>query len=278
MRRSFLFLMVSFFFLSLFSVPVHADMGPKPSVTISVVNAPDGEFYMTLLSEKETYGPWSKVEGDPSSVPKDDRDKAFAFFADYEDRDGFCFQGNLSEAMSEGDDFKWSYYPPERFKVAIYVPKDGSFYLSEVIERQAFNSYFVADCSTRPMVVREEAKIKDQVLGFVCRVLFTIAIEMLLGLLMGYRKKKELILILVVNIITQVILNGLFALFDYYGGMLTWLFLLPVGELIVIVIEEIIYLIGMKGHGKWKTFFYALLANLLSAAATFMGLVALNIA
>ena len=271
MKKGILSVLVILSFLSIFPFSVHADMGPKPSVAVRIVNAPSSDYYVTLLSYEQQYGPWSKVEADEHSGSGDE-DLAFAFFASFEDEDGFCFQGNMSAKKHGDDEFVWSYFPPEKFKVLIYVPSDGTFYLSEAKEREAFNSYYVVDCSYPTLNIEEEVRIKDRLLNFALRVVLTILVELFIAWIMGYRKKKEIILILIVNIITQIILNGLFTFIDYYDGLLTWVILLPIGELIVFVVELIVYLIAMKGHKKLKTFFYTLLANTLSAALTLFGL------
>ena len=40
-------------------VTVKADMGPKPSVVIEVVGFEGKEYCVTLLSERDSTGPWS---------------------------------------------------------------------------------------------------------------------------------------------------------------------------------------------------------------------------
>ena len=272
MKKFLTLLLVIFSICSFFTRPVEADVGPKPSVKINVVNAPESSYYLVLLSDKDSYGPWAKIEDVNDNISDENEKEAYAFFVSYKDSDGFNFIGNMSNDLKGIDEYSWNYYPPETFKVAIYVPEDGSFYLSSEVTREAFYSYYTVDCSKVSLDIKEDVRVADVLLNLLFRIVLTILCEVLIALLFGYRNKKELTLIIIVNIITQIVLNVIMSFFDYYGGMMLWLILLPVGELIVIIIEEIVYLIGLKSHSKWRAFFYCLLANLLSCSLTFAGL------
>ncbi len=261
-------------FLLLLSVRMaDADIGPKPSVTVKVVNPPEGPYYVTLLAKGDGYGPWStvSVEEDPYGRTGEEAE-AFRFFAGLEDE--YHFWGQMSDDLSGTDEFEWSYYPPEEFKAVLYHPKDGTYKISQPCKREAFYSYFTVDYEDPSFELKEDAQFGKQLLLFLFRVIVTIAIEYFIAFLMGYRSKKERIIIIVANVITQAVLNAFLMFFDYYGGALMWMILFPVGELIVFVIELVIYLIGLKSHPKGRAFLYTLLANLISAAFTLIGTVA----
>lgn len=67
---------------------VSADMGPKPSVVVDFIGLEDEVYYVTLLSEDTSTGPWSlgneyyEYMGDEA---------AFEKFCEYEDVDGYYF-------------------------------------------------------------------------------------------------------------------------------------------------------------------------------------------
>ena len=220
-----------FISLVVFIMPVKADMGPKPSVNLTFKNMPEGQYYVTLLTEKEVYGPWHKLS-----------------------------ESNIEECSKEHV-FRWGYYPPDDFIIGIYFPNTKTVILSEPLERVAFDSYFTVTYTQEGLVIQEEMNFQGKGLNFLFRVIATVVIELLLGLLFGYRSKKERRVILITNLITQLLLHGIMFLLDYYMGALVWVFLFPVLEIGVFVIELIVYLIAMKDHHKGKTFFYALLAN-----------------
>ena len=56
------------------------------------------------------------------------------------------------------------------------------------------------------------------------RIVLTILIEMLVALLFGFRQKKQLLILAVVNIITQIILNVLLNVINYNSGPLAFTF------------------------------------------------------
>lgn len=46
---------------------------------------------------------------------------------------------------TETSEFKWTYYPPQRFKILVYFPETDSFAVSGIYERYAFDSYYKVD-------------------------------------------------------------------------------------------------------------------------------------
>ncbi|MCR4633800.1 MAG: hypothetical protein K5648_06715 [Erysipelotrichaceae bacterium] len=269
MKKIFLIFLVSFLMASSFLCDVHADVGPKPSVTVYLDDVPEGPYFVTLFSDREVYGPWRKTEASEVKEAVSDKDKAFASFAAYEDRDGYCFLGNMSEEMEGKGTFSWTYYPPDSFKVAVYSLKEDRLYLSDICEREAFDSYFHARIRDGKLLIEEESHLGNTLLKTLLRALATVAVELALAYLFGYRSKKHILSILAVNLITQILLNVFLMLGDYFGGMLVWMVLFPIGELTVIVLEMILYIALLRKEKKGKLIFYVFLANLLSAALTF---------
>ena len=269
MKKFFLLLLTSLLIASSSLCDVHADIGPKPSVTVYFDDAPEGVYFATLLSDREVYGPWRKIEASEASEAVSDKDKAFAFFASYEDRDGYCFLGNMSEEMTGKGTFAWTYYPPENFKVAVYSVKEDRLYLSDICGREAFDSYFHARIVDGKLSIEEESHLGNTLLKTILRALATVAVEVALAYLFGYRSRKHILSILIVNLISQTALNVFLMLGDYFGGMLVWMILFPIGEIAVIVLEMILYIALLRKEKKGKLIFYVFLANLLTAALTF---------
>ncbi len=269
MKKFFLLLLTSLLIASSSLCDVHADVGPKPSVTVYFDDVPEGTYFVTLLSDREVYGPWRKVEVSEIKEGTSDKDKAFAAFVSYEDEDGYCFLGNMSEEMTGKGTFAWTYYPPESFKVAVYSVKEGRLYLSDICKREAFDSYFHARIKDGQLLIEEESHLGKTLFKTLLRALVTVAVELALAYLFGYRSKKHILSILIVNLISQTALNVFLMLGDYFGGMLVWMILFPIGEIAVIVLEMILYIALLRKEKKGKLIFYVFLANLLSAALTF---------
>ena len=74
-----------------------ADTGPKPSITVTPEGFGEDACYLTLLSQTETTGPWSKQESfaaskDSYGYPEAD-EAIWTAFNDYQDAEGFFFLG-----------------------------------------------------------------------------------------------------------------------------------------------------------------------------------------
>ena len=74
-----------------------ADTGPKPSITVTPEGFGEDACYLTLLSQTETTGPWSKQESfaaSKDSYGDPEADEAiWTAFNDYQDAEGFFFLG-----------------------------------------------------------------------------------------------------------------------------------------------------------------------------------------
>lgn len=264
---------VSVFVILFFPITANADMGPKPSVEIRFTGLEDEIYYVTLLSETDSTGPWSlgneyyEYLGDESVFQK---------FSEYEDEDGYYFLSFMEEC-SEDDIFRWTYYPPNKFKILIYFPEYELFAKSEdVYERYAFDSCFTADVSdidNAELTVKVEARqsydFTMEIISLIVRIVLTIIVEILIALLFGYRDKKSLRIITVTNVFTQVLLNVLLNMINYQSGQYAFVFHYVWMELVVFLIEAAVYskFIGkINGNAKKRIHpaGYAAVANIVS--------------
>lgn len=272
------FIMLSFFLLIAMVFPsaetVYADMGPKPSITIVINNPPDEEYYVAFLSPTGT-GPWQIITesnvDDLSEWGWVNQDESIVKeYLKYEDPEGYGLLGFIGyfsgdEGPEDDNELTFSYYAPKEFKLAVYVPSDGRIMVSEAMTRKAFNSYYsVSFTDNNGFTIKEEPYFTLNVLSFIFRAVSTIIIEVLLGLLFKYRKKPEIITIILVNLITQILLNLIMAFSEYVAGELVWFFIFPLIEIVIAIVEMVVYLIKFKEHKKGKTVLYALLANLVT--------------
>ena len=262
MKKILRVLLISVLLLNCFVFKASADVGPKPSITIYFENNSNGEYYVTLLSSSDHFGPWAIVEQDDFSGYTGNEYDAYKAFYDYCENDDFYLLKYVYEC-SKNNEFSWSYYPPNEFKIAVYDCVSKTLKVSDVIKREAFDSYYNVVIDNE-LIVKEEVHIKEKLISFAIRVILTILVELVLGLLFRYRSKKEIKTIIIVNIITQIILNIIMLILDYTSGALVWIIVFPILEVFVIIIETIIYCIAFKGHKKIKTVFYTILANLIT--------------
>ena len=113
---------------------------------------------------------------------------------------------------------------------------------------------------------------RQEMLALGARIVLTILIEMLVALLFGFRQKKQLLILAVVNIITQIILNVLLNVINYNSGPLAFTFFYVLFELIVFALEAVLYCTILKRISEKKKedayyILYSFVANLISFGA-----------
>ena len=278
-------------------ITANADTGPKPSVRITFENLGDELCYGTLLSSRESTGPSSAWNGNEEDARHNENPnysyQTFGYdiwkaFVDYAENDDFYF---LQEAwqINETKELAWTYYPPNECKILLYFPETGEFSVSGVYERYAFDSYFTVNMDGVKLSVdyNEELSSDERINAFksynytveivslVARIIITIIIEMAIALLFGFRRKKQLLLLIGVNTATQIILNVLLNVINYNSGELAFVVFYILFEIAVFVIEAILYCTIMKKISEqpkknWFYVLYALIANAASFGAGFV--------
>ena len=236
-----------------------ADMGPKPSVRISFTGLGDRLCYGTLLSETKSTGPASIWNGDPADAYHKgneewaDLDEAtWRAFVDYTDPDGYHFL-QWGWQVSDADELAWTYYPPDRFKVLLYFPDDGTFVSSAVLERYAFHSYFTADVTAGALTPEKDQAASDtasaavqvephydhtaDLLSLAARIAITVALELLLALAFGLCKRPYLLPIVAVNLATQIALNVTLYVIAFRRGFYDFAITLLLAELLIFAVE-----------------------------------------
>lgn len=275
-KRILLWLLCVALLVPLIAGTAYADCAPKPSVNVDVLCAKN--VIVTLLAEQERYGPNNTVK--PGELPEewqhyesDLEQMAWARFRDYQDPDGYHFWGQM-----DWHGIDWGYYPPERFKIAVYFPENDVLIVSEeVYETYAFHSDFrlwiqsveYTDGQIVSMDLKKNFDWMEEVWEFFIRVLLTLAVEFAVAWLMGYREKRHVKVILSVNLVTQVILNGMLTLWYIFDGPLDALLRLVLAEIVVLVLESVIYVrrLSADGQKKGRAVAYAFAANLSSLIA-----------
>lgn len=231
------------------AVAVHADMGPKRSVRVYFENMGEELCYGTLLSERESTGPasaWDGVEEHAQHSGMEGYEylvldeELWQAFVDYKDADGYYF---LQEGwnVSETKEMAWTYYPPDSFKLLLYYPETGTFAVSGVYERYAFDSYYTVDMAEVEdglLTARRSYDYSGEILSLIVRIIATIAVEVLVALAFGFREKKQLLLVLWVNVVTQVILNVVLNVIAYKSGAWAFVFFYVIFELVVVVLGD----------------------------------------
>lgn len=251
-----------------------ADTGPKPSITVTPEGFGEDACYLTLLSQTETTGPWSKHKSfaaSKDSYGNPEADEAiWTAFNDYEDADGFYFLGCYGE-VTGGQMFCWSYYPPDTFKVLAYFPDSGTFAVGPVTEREEFSARYTVSLSEQgdTLVIEHEQDTAENNIAFVERLSLTLVIELVLAVMFCFRTKAQILTIVCMNLITQVGLNqAITHLFPVVSSRWYWPGLLVL-EVLIFLVEGAVY---AKLLPRWKKdpaavchpWGYALAANVAS--------------
>ena len=110
-----------------------------------------------------------------------------------------------------------------------------------------------------------------EIISLIARIILTIALELGIALLFGYREKKVLGFLAVVNILSQVTLNVALNIINYNSGALTFTFSYVLFEILVFTIEAIGYTallkkFSSKEQKKGRAVGYAFIANAASFA------------
>ena len=270
--------------LPLFLISVHADMGPKPSVNVTIEGLDGRECWGTLLSETSSTGPYSAYRSGAAHPEVEDEEYlAWLAFQTWSksDPDGYYFLQFLGDA-SDGS-FRWGYYPPQTFKIALWFPEEDVFVVSGIAERFAFDSYYTVQLDSNTVAQLEQGQsvtalpVKRsypaamELTTFLIRAALTFAVELLIALLFGLWRNGLWKVLLSVNLATQILLNLGLNLYLYFcGNFIIMLFLAYLlAELAVVLVELMAYKFLLAGETKTyrkKLVLYTWVANLASFA------------
>ena len=281
------FLLCIITLISVFTLPINADMGPKPSVRVNLENMPDVKCYGTLLSKNSSTGPQSAWDGNDDHIYNYDLDiEIWRKFAEYKDADGYYFL-QIAWEVTKTNQIAWTYYPPQSFKILLYFPESDTFAVSGIYERYAFDTYYTVDMdgvnigsvnldeaqSTNERIEAYRSyQWRQEMLSLFTRILITIAIEMAVAIMFGFRNRNQLITLIVINSVTQIVLNLLLNIINYNSGQYAFIFWYVVFELIVFALEAVIYCRILKKFSKKPKrngfyYGYAFVANAVSFVA-----------
>ena len=282
--RLFMLLFYLIFAVTALPITANADMGPKPSVRIQFKNMGDDLCYGTLLSKEACTGPARVWDGTSRNEQLYDLDRdIWKAFVDYKDPDGYYFL-QRSWTVSETGEIAWTYYPPENFKILLYYPETETFVSSGSYERYAFDTYYTVDMegvrigsveynenlSTNERInAYRSYNYRKELLSLAVRILLTIAIEMAVALLFGFRQKKQLQILALINITTQLLLNLLLNIIHYNAGPLIFIISYVFFEVIVFALEAGLYCKLLKKVSEKEENWYYILYSFVANSASF---------
>lgn len=246
---------------------VHADIGPKPSINLTFDGLGEGTYYVSIFGGKEPMGPnrpfsmeYESIDSYKqrnSNIPGEVIDR----FVEYTHGD-LCFWGVIYIIDKADNKVNWGYYAPDEFMVVVITP-EGELISSQPYQRSVLAGYYKCTLSDDIVLLSDNYNYGLERLKLLGRAVATIAIELLLALIFGYRSKPEVKTIIITNLFTQLILNLGVSFGSYIGGVLRALLFMIVFEFIIFFIEAAIYRSKLSGK-NWLIWIYALLANICS--------------
>ena len=274
MKRKFSTLLLCMIMVAAMTTTAHADIGPKASVRITFTGLGNEICYGTLLSEKSSTGPSSAWNGDPAYAhykPDEAGYEIWKAFVDYEDADGYYFLQEWWDC-TETHQLNWTYRPPSVFKILLYFPETDTFAVSPIYEEYAFDSYFTVHVSDSGELQAEKSyDYTWEIISLVARIILTILLEIGIAWLFGFREKRMLRFITLINIITQIVLNVWLNIVNYQSGSLSFTFMYVLLEIAVFAMEAVVYALAFQRisdqpQKRGKAVGYAFVANAVSFA------------
>lgn len=248
-----------------------ADTGPKPAVTITVVNAPEGVYYLDLLQQDE--------DGSPN-IDREDYDPALLEGLECWEDEGWYpalvhgthppMFGDL--VPGEGGTHHFTYFGlPETFRIAV-SSANGAQATAEPFTRTVFYTHLTYDWE-RNTITAATSPAGFYALQFLSTLVPTLVVEGVLLWLFGFRAKRDWLVFLLVNLVTQAGLHlWIGANLVSVGSHPLYYLVLVVAEVPILLVELMVYLFLLKEHGKGRRAAYAVCANLASYAAGYLPL------
>lgn len=248
-----------------------ADVGPKPSLTIRVINAPAELYYLDLLIQDP--GSYDNLKyGD--SAPYDQ--ELLGGLHSWEDEGWYPAYaggtkiplfGDLTGVSENGVMVHTFTYLglPQTFRIAVSGADGTVQAVSEPFTRQVFRTTITYDYANNAVVGVTPVWLSYAV-QFLSTFVPTLIIEGLILLLFGFKLRENLKFFVLLNLFTQVALTAtLGTALITSGPLLAYFYFLP-AELVVTLAEVLACSRFLRGRSKKRRAVYALCTNVASAA------------
>lgn len=259
----------------------HADIGPKPTLTITVVNAPEGEdLYVDLLAQRgpATLGPQSE-EDMPDYLKQLHSLEGDGWVLAVSTGYSVPVFGQINRVRYDGGNpvyhFSYSGLPSE-FKVAAATAEEVR--TSELFTRERFNSNVVYDWETGALTYVTPTPLYWAA-QLAATLIPTLVVEGVVLYLFGYRERRSWLVFLAVNLVTQIGLHlacNLLMGSSVMNMSVVWLFylFLLIPEVVIWCVEAAVYacLLRERDFTRQRAVGYAFAANIVSYALTFLPL------
>ncbi len=243
-----------------------ADMGPKPEILVKVINPPEGEYYLDLLTRDENTYMRLELEGyDQEKLKLLDGYEVDGWKPGLVKGTPAPMWGELTGVKTEeGMEHHFGYMGvPDDFKLIIVTP-DNKLIVSEEIHRTTLKTVLTYDYNQNTIVLENSALAFIKQFFGTCTATFII--EGILLLVFGFSLKKNWVAFLLINLVTQIALTLTIGVLFQKEGLLTASMVFYPVEFIIIMIESLFFALFLKEHSRRRRVLYAVFSNVLSAA------------
>lgn len=266
MKKIYIFLLAVFLNAFVLVGTVFADMGPKPMLDIIGTNMPNDICYMDLLIDES-------LEYANFTVDKENYDENMINLLLHYKDDGWrpamatgtsvpLFGDILCEVKDGECHMNYSYLGvPDHFKI-IVVTKSNEVVVSNVVHRKAFQSKVYFDF--KKGTASESAIVPLYLKQFMATFSATIIIEGIILLIFGFSLKKNFKPFIIINLLTQLLLTLVVISNMISNGTLTALIAYFPFEIVILLMEGILFSRYLLEHKKWRRITYAVVANIVS--------------
>lgn len=209
------------------------------------------------------------------SFAKQYADQAYRRFKEYQDPDGYVFSGYGDYLNSDGTIVV--YEPPEDFKILLYYPESDTVSASGKLSPFQLKTDFTVKVEDDRITSAYRSAISsppntiDVIMMFVSLIV-TIIVELLIALCFLFTKGKQILTVVLVNLVTLPVLNLFLAIINppIYGSLFSFPYVLF--EIAVIIAETLLYLHFLPKYSKGspapkrRIITYAIVANLVTYA------------
>ena len=257
--------------LAVLPVSASADTGPKPAVTITVVNAPAGEYYLDLLIQDP---------GDYPNIDPEDYDPTLLDGLRSWEGEGWwpaLLEGTdvpLFGDLTPGEDgtHRFTYHGlPRTFRIAVSSAQ-GAQATESSFTRTVFYTHLTYNWATNT-ITKATSTVGFYLTQFLSTLIPTLLVEGGLLWLFGFRSRQDWLVFAPVNLATQLGLHAALGstMMATGGHYFYYLMILPL-EAIVLVVEIVAYRILLQEHSTGRRVGYAVCANAASYAVGYLPL------
>ena len=257
--------------LAVLPVSASADTGPKPAVTITVVNAPAGDYYLDLLIQDP---------GDYPNIDPEDYDPTLLDGLRSWEGEGWwpaLLEGTdvpLFGDLTPGEDgtHRFTYHGlPRTFRTAVSSAQ-GAQATESSFTRTVFYTHLTYNWATNT-ITKATSTVGFYLTQFLSTLIPTLLVEGALLWLFGFRSRQDWLVFALVNLATQLGLHAALGstMMATGGHYFYYLMILPL-EAIVLVVEIVAYRILLQEHSTGRRVGYAVCANAASYAVGYLPL------